>query len=455
MKSPLYCSPIAACAAVLAFALLAALTQSAEVQEKKNDTEQLLQAELNKFWSDESGWSQLHWAALPDDGEAIRHLLDLGMIASPRTKGDNSAFSGERRRLAGLLGKDASRWKNSSETLLLAAVRFKSLGEYGHDNLRNNAEILALLTPQKPSALSFYWRNLRDAATRLALAGFASEAHAQQELKCSSFKPLVMGVWGNKGWGSASIYNVDKDQIITSYHVVDGHNAEDMEISAFEFKRGRTVVHRIRSLPVFTHMCRKEHDMCILEVPHLSDNLKDLGVEVFPEIGDANDLENDDPLCSCGVQGFDKEEPSVICLPTIVVDSKFHDLDDLKQPRRGRALIIHAGDNTNNGQSGGPIVNKNGEIVGLVTKEYSNVQDVYVPINWATLMAEVDCDANDAQSPPCETFAPPAPLLNNLDLLSPPDYAVPPKCRRPLRRLGNAVAACTSGRQYQGGRYAD
>ena len=125
MKSPLRNS-LAACAAALALVLLAALAQPAAAQEKKTKVERLLKVELDEFWSDDNGWTQLHWAALANDGETVRRLLELGAIANPRAKGDGSEFSGEGQRLAGLLGKDASGWKNYAETPLLVAAEFKS-----------------------------------------------------------------------------------------------------------------------------------------------------------------------------------------------------------------------------------------------------------------------------------------------------------------------------------------
>ena len=95
---------------VLLSALLAspsALAQSAEAGEGEIKVERLLEAELDKSWADENGWTQLHWAAAADDGNAARRLLKLGMTASPAAKGDGSEFSGEGRRRVGLLGQDA------------------------------------------------------------------------------------------------------------------------------------------------------------------------------------------------------------------------------------------------------------------------------------------------------------------------------------------------------------
>ena len=104
MKSPLRNS-LAACAAALALVLLAALAQPAAAQEKKTKVERLLKVELDEFWSDDNGWTQLHWAALANDGETVRRLLELGAVADPRTKEyDDSEFSEEGQRLARLLG---------------------------------------------------------------------------------------------------------------------------------------------------------------------------------------------------------------------------------------------------------------------------------------------------------------------------------------------------------------
>ena len=88
--------------------------------------ERLLEAEPDKSWADENGWTQLHWAAAADDGDAARRLLELGMTASPAAKGDGSAFSGEGRRRAGLLGQDADGWANTGETPLHVAAAFNA-----------------------------------------------------------------------------------------------------------------------------------------------------------------------------------------------------------------------------------------------------------------------------------------------------------------------------------------
>ena len=114
---------------VLLSALLAspsALAQSAEAGEGKIKVERLLEAELDKSWADENGWTQLHWAAAADDGDAARRLLELGMTASPAAKGDGSEFSGEGRRRAGLLGQDADGWANTGETPLHVAAAFNA-----------------------------------------------------------------------------------------------------------------------------------------------------------------------------------------------------------------------------------------------------------------------------------------------------------------------------------------
>ena len=125
MKSPLRNS-LAACAAALALVLLAALAQPAEAQEKKTNTEQLLQAELNKFWSDENGWTQLHWAAAADDGEAVRRLLELGANPNITDNSDGGDFNIKGKQRLKLLGKKHARGKNVRLTPLHAAALLDS-----------------------------------------------------------------------------------------------------------------------------------------------------------------------------------------------------------------------------------------------------------------------------------------------------------------------------------------
>ena len=123
MKSPLRNS-LAACAAALALVLLAALAQPAAAQEGKTDTEQLLQAELNKFASDKNGWTHLHWAALLDDGKAIQRLADMGafMDSVDNEYNSDNKFSDKGKRRAQLLG--VKNIHTNASTPLHVASRF-------------------------------------------------------------------------------------------------------------------------------------------------------------------------------------------------------------------------------------------------------------------------------------------------------------------------------------------
>ena len=210
MKSPLRNS-LAVCAAALALVLLAALAQPAAAQEKKTKVERLLKVELDEFWSDDNGWTQLHWAALAKDGETVRRLLELGAIANPRAKGDGSEFSGEGQRLAGLLGKDASGWKNYAEPPLLVAAEFKShvvasilIANGANVNMRNSYNYL---TPLHWAAI----RNMVEIAKLLIDKGANVNAqskngetplnHANQR-ENSSMQSLLRRHGGRAGAGS-------------------------------------------------------------------------------------------------------------------------------------------------------------------------------------------------------------------------------------------------------------
>ena len=165
MKSPLRNS-LAACAAALALVLLAALAQAAGAQEGKTDTEQLLQVELGKFWVDENGWTQLHWAAAADDGEAIRRLADMGAPMNPvdNEYDEDNKFSDKGKRRAQLLGVKniytnvntplhvASRFNKSvaASVLIAKGAEVNAKSEDGSTPLhfaasRNAAEVARLL----------------------------------------------------------------------------------------------------------------------------------------------------------------------------------------------------------------------------------------------------------------------------------------------------------------------
>ena len=125
MKNSLQNS-FAACVAALALVLLATFAQSAGAQEGKTDTELLLQAELSELWSDENGWTQLHWAAAAKDGDAARRLLAMGVPPNIMDKNDNSEFSDQGKGRFKLLGQEKDWWKNYGYTPLHMAALFNS-----------------------------------------------------------------------------------------------------------------------------------------------------------------------------------------------------------------------------------------------------------------------------------------------------------------------------------------
>ena len=110
----------------LVFVLLTALAQSAEAQEKKTKVERLLKAELDDFWVDENGWTQLHWAAAADDGEAARRLLELGANLNITDNSDGGDFNIKGKQRLKLLGKKHAQGKNIGLTPLHAAALLDS-----------------------------------------------------------------------------------------------------------------------------------------------------------------------------------------------------------------------------------------------------------------------------------------------------------------------------------------
>ena len=100
----------------------------------RTKTEQLLNAELNPFAADENGWTHLHWAALLDDEQSLRRLLEADARPSPIALDDGSPFSAEGRRRAGALGRDMNQWRNRGQTPVFVAATF---------NLRSIVSILA------------------------------------------------------------------------------------------------------------------------------------------------------------------------------------------------------------------------------------------------------------------------------------------------------------------------
>ena len=109
-------------AAMFACAALLFAVHSAEAQEKTK-TEKLLRAELDPFAADENGWTHMHWAAIADDGEAIRRLIDMGAFTDPLSDDDGEDFSEKGSKRAQLVGVKMS-WNNDGETPLHIALYF-------------------------------------------------------------------------------------------------------------------------------------------------------------------------------------------------------------------------------------------------------------------------------------------------------------------------------------------
>ena len=112
--------------AILIVVITSGLLQSASAQEEKTRIERLLQAELNEFWVDENGWTQLHWSAAANDAESARRLLEMGAAINFTDKGDGFAFSDKGKRRFELLGRKKDTWKNLGHTPLWTAIDFRS-----------------------------------------------------------------------------------------------------------------------------------------------------------------------------------------------------------------------------------------------------------------------------------------------------------------------------------------
>ena len=106
---------------------------SANAQTDQNTkTERLLKTELDPFAFDENGWTHLHWAAVADDGKAIRKLI-IEMEAFPDPVSDSgddftnpSKFSDTGKRRAQVLGVKIFH-NNRAETPLHIAALFSKI----------------------------------------------------------------------------------------------------------------------------------------------------------------------------------------------------------------------------------------------------------------------------------------------------------------------------------------
>ena len=115
---------LAKTAAALAVAAAAViLTQPAHAQEKTK-TERLLQTDLDPAAIDENGYTHMHWAALADDGEALKRLIEIGVFnMSPATYTEGK-IKGKGKRRAQLLGMNTDAWNLDGETPLHLAAYF-------------------------------------------------------------------------------------------------------------------------------------------------------------------------------------------------------------------------------------------------------------------------------------------------------------------------------------------
>ena len=108
-----------ALSAVFAAALIA-LAPAAFAETK---TERLLGEPLNEFAVDENGWTHLHWAAVANDEESVRRLLEMGAPVDFKNNGDGSDFSDEANlRLAVVLGEKQVNENRDGMTPLLVAL---------------------------------------------------------------------------------------------------------------------------------------------------------------------------------------------------------------------------------------------------------------------------------------------------------------------------------------------
>ena len=106
------CNFVQAAIFLAALAVSLVIGHSAQAQQEsvaqsaqKTTTERLLKTDLDPFLLvGESGWTHLHWAALANDGEAIRRLIkDMGGAVDP-VSNSAGAFTNKEEEFARLLG---------------------------------------------------------------------------------------------------------------------------------------------------------------------------------------------------------------------------------------------------------------------------------------------------------------------------------------------------------------
>ena len=155
---------------VVAFALA---HQTAEAQQtaQKTKTERLLQTDLDIVAIDDNGMTHMHWAALADDGEALKRLIEIGVFSMNPKINTEGKFGGKAKRRAQLLGLNLEYWNRDGETPLhLAAWANSSVA--ASILIANGADVNATKTKYNSTPLHLAtWKNATETAALLLKNG--------------------------------------------------------------------------------------------------------------------------------------------------------------------------------------------------------------------------------------------------------------------------------------------
>lgn len=177
---------------------------------------------------------------------------------------------------------------------------------------------------------------------------------------------IVRIVKGNQtsGWGSGFVYKTDdKDAyILTNHHVVDGADK-----AVVEFTNGESVTATIKGSDPY-------HDVALLTVP------KEKAIEVA-EIGSSKNLRVGDTVFAVGTPvslsySFTVTRGILSGKNRLV---QFSDSDSQKNYGFGTSSseswymsLLQIDASINSGNSGGPLANSNGEVIGITNSKLSN-----------------------------------------------------------------------------------
>ena len=233
--------------ALLALSLvaLAALHQGAQAQTTtKTKTERLLQAGLDPIAVDENSWSHMHWAALLDDDQALKRLIEMGVLFMDPKANPEGDFGDKGKRRARVVGIEMGDWKNRGETPLHIAAHFNS-GVAASILIANGANVSAKNGDGKtPLQLALLNESTEAAALLPGHASSPSGTPTEAALrKCEVWRGQLnpVAVVDTEGNETKILEDVECERLHQSAHLHFAASANDLNAARWLIDNGAEV----------------------------------------------------------------------------------------------------------------------------------------------------------------------------------------------------------------------